>query len=91
MCLDIALSLSFSKRRQGSAGLAPTKALKMGPVLQPVLRRAMPVGWPPHKAPSGGGARRHELPWGKPPRLTPCWSGHHAGGGRWRGRGPEPA
>jgi hypothetical protein len=31
MCLELALSLSFSKRRQGPAGLAPTKALKMGP------------------------------------------------------------
>jgi hypothetical protein len=31
----------------------------------------MPVGWPPRKAPSGGGPRRHELPRGKPPRLTP--------------------
>jgi hypothetical protein len=40
----------------------------------------MPVGWPPHKAPFGGGPRRHELPWGKPPRLTPCWIGHHARG-----------
>jgi hypothetical protein len=39
----------------------------------------MPVGWPSRKALSGGEPRRHELPWGKPPRLTPCWSGHHAG------------
>jgi hypothetical protein len=31
----------------------------------------MPVGWPPHKAPSSGGSRQHELPWGKPPRLNP--------------------
>ena len=30
MCLELALSLSFSKRRQGPAGLAPTKALKTG-------------------------------------------------------------
>jgi hypothetical protein len=31
VCLDLALSLSFSKRRQGLAGLAPRKALKTGP------------------------------------------------------------
>jgi hypothetical protein len=31
VCLELALSLSLSKRRQGSAGLAPTKALKMKP------------------------------------------------------------
>jgi hypothetical protein len=39
----------------------------------------MLVGWPPCKAPSGGGPRRHGLSWGKPPRSTPCWSGHRAG------------
>jgi hypothetical protein len=27
-CLELALSLAFSKRRQGLTGLAPTKALK---------------------------------------------------------------
>jgi hypothetical protein len=31
MCLELALSLSFSKWRQGLAGLVPTKALKIGP------------------------------------------------------------
>jgi hypothetical protein len=31
VCLELAVSLSFSKRRQGLAGLAPTKALKMKP------------------------------------------------------------
>jgi hypothetical protein len=31
MCLELALSLSFSKRGQGPTGLAPTKALKTGP------------------------------------------------------------
>jgi hypothetical protein len=30
VCLDLAFSLSFSKRRQGSTGLAPRKALKTG-------------------------------------------------------------
>jgi hypothetical protein len=29
-CLDLVVSLSFSKRRQGSTGLAPRKALKTG-------------------------------------------------------------
>jgi hypothetical protein len=38
----------------------------------------MLVGWPPRKAPSGGGPRRHGLSWGKPPKSTPCWSGHRA-------------
>jgi hypothetical protein len=31
LCILIFSFLPFSKRRQGSAGLAPTKALKMGP------------------------------------------------------------
>jgi hypothetical protein len=31
----------------------------------------MLVGWPPRKAPSGGGPRRYRLPWGKPPRSSP--------------------
>jgi hypothetical protein len=31
VCPDLALSLPFSKRRQGSAGLAPQKALKTVP------------------------------------------------------------
>jgi hypothetical protein len=31
----------------------------------------MPVGWPLHKMPPSGGLRRHELPWGELPRLTP--------------------
>jgi hypothetical protein len=30
VCLDLVFSLSFSKRRKGSTGLAPRKALKMG-------------------------------------------------------------
>jgi hypothetical protein len=31
----------------------------------------MLVGWPPRKAPSSGGPRRHGLSWGKPPRSAP--------------------
>jgi hypothetical protein len=56
------MSLSFSKRRQGLVGLAPTKALKTKPASAAgaVARHA---GWLASK--------RHELPWGKPPRLTP--------------------
>jgi hypothetical protein len=46
----------------------------------------MLVGWPPHKAPSGGGPRRHELPWGKPP----SWSGHHAGEAADTAAAPSP-
>jgi hypothetical protein len=49
----------------------PGRPLRQCRLLHPVPRRAMPVGWPPHKTPSSGGPRRHELPWDKPPRLTP--------------------
>jgi hypothetical protein len=49
----------------------PGRPLRRCRLLQPVPHRATPVGWPPHKMPSSGGPRRHELPWGKLPRLTP--------------------
>jgi hypothetical protein len=65
-------SLSFSKRRQGLAGLAPTKALKTKPasVAGAAARHA---SWSASAqgALRRGGPRRHELPRGKPPRLTP--------------------
>jgi hypothetical protein len=79
VCLELALSLSFSKRRQRSVGLAPTKALKTKPA-SAAGAAARHAGW---LASAQGalrrGPRRRGLPWGKPPRSTPCWSGHHAG------------
>jgi hypothetical protein len=47
----------------------PGRPLRRCRLLQPVPHRATPVGWPPHKMPSSGGPRRHELPWGKPPQA----------------------
>jgi hypothetical protein len=72
VCLELALSLSLLASG-GRARLVwpPRRPSRRGRPLQPVLRRATLVGWPPHKAPSGGGPRRHGLSWGKPPGLTP--------------------
>jgi hypothetical protein len=92
LCVLNLLSL-FLSASGGRAWLVwpPRRPLRRGRPLQPVLRRAMPVGWTPHKAPSGRGPRQHELPWGKPPRLTPCWSGHHAGEAANAAAAPSPA
>jgi hypothetical protein len=49
----------------------PGRPLRRCRLLQPVPHRAMPIGWPPHKMPQAGGLRRHDLPWGELPRLTP--------------------
>jgi hypothetical protein len=72
LCALISLFLFLS----ASGGRAwpvwpPGRPLRWDRLLQPVPRRAMPVGWPPQRAPSSGGPRRRDLPWGKPPRLTP--------------------
>jgi hypothetical protein len=62
LCVLNSLSLFFSKRRQGSASLAPTKALKMG-TASAAGAAARHAGW----LASAQGAlqrrpRRHELP-----------------------------
>jgi hypothetical protein len=63
-------SLSFSKRRQGPAGLAPTKALKTKPA-SGAGAAARHAGWLAFaQGALQRGPRRHELPRGKPPRLT---------------------
>jgi hypothetical protein len=71
LCVLNLPSLSFSKRKQGLAGLAPMKALKTKPA-SAAGAAARHAGW---LASTQGalqrGPRQRELPWGKPPRLTP--------------------
>jgi hypothetical protein len=49
----------------------PGRSLRRHRLLQPVSRWALPASWPPHKMPQIGGLKRHKLPWGELPRLTP--------------------
>jgi hypothetical protein len=71
VCPDPALPFLPSKRRHGSTGLAPRKALKTAPASAASAAPGLAGQLAFLQDAPKRGPRRHKLPWGELPRLTP--------------------